>query len=123
MNIALWIVQILLLVALGLAGAMKGFQTAKAKEQIAWAKTRPDNLIRFAGIMEMLGAIGLVLPLATGIWPWLTPLAALGLALIQVLAIFTVHLPDKDYKVIPANVVLLLLMVFVAWGRWELFTA
>jgi len=48
----------------------------------------------------------------------LTVLAAIGLALIQTLAIFTVHLPKKEYKVLPINVVLLALSLFVAIGRW-----
>jgi uncharacterized membrane protein YphA (DoxX/SURF4 family) len=50
--------------------------------------------------------------------PWLTPLAAIGLALIQILAIFTEHLPKKEYNVIPVNVVLLALALFVVIGRW-----
>jgi uncharacterized membrane protein YphA (DoxX/SURF4 family) len=59
----------------------------------------------------------------TGILPWLTPLAAIGLALIQLLAIVTVHVPKREYKVLPINVILLLLAVFVAVGRWDLFSA
>ncbi|NPV55818.1 MAG: DoxX family protein [Anaerolineae bacterium] len=121
MNILLWVVQVLLLGMYGMAGILKGFTPAKAKEQLAWAKSRPEGLIRFIGIVELLGALGMVLPMLTGILPWLTPLAAAGLVVVQVLAIFTVHVPDKDYKSIPFNVVLLLLALFVAWGRWGLF--
>lgn len=71
---------------------------------------------------EPLGAIGLILPLVTGILPWLTLLAAIGLALIQALAILTAHLPRKEYNIIPVNVVLLALAAFVVIGRWALFT-
>ena len=123
MNIALWIAQGLLAAMYLMAGMMKMFQTAKAKEQLPWAKERPDSFVRFVGISELLGALGLILPLLTGILPWLTPLAALGLGVIQVLAIFTEHLPKKEYAVIPMNVVLLLLSVFVIYGRFALFTA
>lgn len=123
MNIALWIVQVLLLGVFGMAGGMKGFAPAQAKERLAWAKTRPDGLLRFVGIMEILGALGLVLPWATGILPWLTPVAAVGLATVQGLAILTVHGPDQEYRVIPANVILLLLATLVAWGRWEVFAS
>jgi len=122
MNIALWIAQGLLAAMFLMAGIIKTFQVAKAREQMAWAKNRSDGFIRFVGISELLGAIGLILPLVTGILPWLTVLAAVGLAAIQLLAIFTEHLPKKEFNIIPVNVVLLALAVFVAFGRWTLFS-
>ena len=70
----------------------------------------------------MLGAAGVILPIVAGILPWLTVLAAIGLALIQILAIFTEHLPKKEFNVIPMNLVLLALSVFVVIGRWILFS-
>jgi len=122
MNIALWIVQILLAAMFGMAGVMKTFQTSKAKEQLPWAKNRSDGFVRFVGISELLGALGLILPLAIGILPWLTVLAAIGLTLIQLLAIFTEHLPKKEYNVIPVNIVLVALAIFIVIGRWALFS-
>ena len=122
MNTALWIAQGLLAAMYLMAGIIKTFQTAKAKEQMPWAKERSDGFVRFVGTSELLGALGLILPLVTGILPWLTPLAAIGLIIIQLLAIFTEHLPKKEYNVIPINVVLLALAVFVVFGRWTLFS-
>ena len=122
MNIVLWIAQILLAAMYGMAGIMKTFQTAKAKEQMSWAKNRSDGFVRFVGISELLGALGLILPLVTGILPWLTVLAAIGLTLIQLLAIFAEHLPKKEYNVIPINTILLALSVFVVIGRWVFFS-
>jgi uncharacterized membrane protein YphA (DoxX/SURF4 family) len=122
MNIALWIAQGLLAAMYLMAGVMKTFQTAKAKEQLPWAKERSDGFVRFVGASELLGALGLILPLVTGILPWLTPLAAIGLIIIQLLAIFTEHLPKKEYNVIPINVVLLALSLFILFGRWTLFS-
>lgn len=122
MNIALWIVQILLAVMFGMSGIMKTLQTAKAKEQFPWAKNRSDAFVRLVGTSELLGALGLILPLVTGILPWLTVLAAIGLTLIQLLAIFTEHLPKKEYNVIPINLILLALAVFVIIGCWTLFS-
>jgi len=81
-----------------------------------------DAFVRFVGISELLGALGLILPLVTGILPWLTVLAATGLTIIQALAIFSEHLPKKEYNVIPVNIVLLALAVFVVIGRWTLIT-
>lgn len=124
MNIALWIVQGLLAAMFLMAGQMKAFTPAKVREdaRMTWAQDKSDNYIRFIGFAELLGAIGLLLPLITGILPWLTVLAAIGLGLIQALAIFTVHLPKKEYQVIPVNIVLLALAVFIAFGRSNLFS-
>ena len=122
MNIALWVAQILLAAMFGMAGVMKTSQTAKAQAQLPWAKDRSDGFVRFVGTSELLGALGLVLPLLTGILPWMTVLAAAGLLLIQLLAIFTEHLPKKEFNVIPINLVLLTLSLFVVIGRWVLFS-
>ena len=122
MNTALWIAQILLAAMYGMAGIMKTSQTARAKERMTWARNRPDSFVRFVGISEVLGALGLILPIITGILPWLTILAAVGLMLIQLLAIFTEHLPKEEYNVIPVNIVLIALAVFVVVGRWTLFS-
>ena len=121
MNIVLWIAQGLLAAMYLMVGVLKTFQTAKAKEQFPWAKERSDGFVRFVGISELFGGVGLILPLITGILPWLTVLAAVSLTLIQLLAVFTVHIPKKEYNVLPINIVLLALAVFVVFGRWTLF--
>jgi len=122
MNIALWIIQSLLAVMYGMSGIMKTFQTSKAREQMPWAKNRSDGFVRFVGTSELLGALGLILPLLTGILPLLTPVAAIGLMLIQLLAIFTEHLPKKEYNIIPVNILLVALSIFILVGRWVLFS-
>ena len=124
MNIALWIAQGVLAAMYLMAGSMKAFQAAKVREnpQMTWAKNRSNGFIRFVGISELLGALGLILPLVTGILPWLTVLAAVGLLLIQLLAIFTEHLPKKEYNVVPINIVLIAISVFIVFGRWPLFS-
>lgn len=120
MNIALWVAQILLALLYISAGASKAFNTAKAKEQMPWAKRHSDNFVRFIGTVELLGALGMLLPMLTGILPWLTPVAALGLVLVQGLAILTEHLPAKEYKALPFNLLLLALAVFVLIGRFSI---
>jgi uncharacterized membrane protein YphA (DoxX/SURF4 family) len=79
MNIALWIVQAILAAMFLMAGVMKGFQYELARASLPWVKDVPRRLTNFIGVSELLGGLGLVLPMLTGIWPWLTPLAALGL--------------------------------------------
>jgi putative oxidoreductase len=124
MNVVLWIAQGLLAAMYAMAGSMKAFQPARVREnpQMTWAHGRQDSFIRFVGTSELLGALGLILPLVTGVLPWLTVFAAIGLTLIQLLAIFTEHLPKKEYNVIPMNIVLLALSAFVIIGRWVLFS-
>jgi len=120
MNIALWIVQILLAGMYLMAGIMKTFQISRVRQMLPWTEGRTDSFIRFVGISELFGAVSLILPWATAVLPLLTPLAALGLALIQLLAIFMIHLPRKENMALPMNAILFALAIFVAYGR--LFT-
>jgi uncharacterized membrane protein len=121
MNTALWVVQYVLGVLYLIAGVLKALFTATARKRIPWAGALSTAYVRFVGIAEILGALGVVLPLLSGILPWLTVIAAAGLAVVQILAIAIVHLPRKEYVSLPVNVVLLLLAVFVAVGRLNLF--
>ncbi|WP_149203204.1 DoxX family protein [Actinotalea subterranea] len=118
MNIALWIVQALLAVAFLGAGAMKLTQPKeKLVTLLAWAESFSPTSIKLIGAVEVLGALGLVLPALTGIAQVLTPLAAVGLAVVMVGAIVT-HGRRGERPMIAVNVVLLALALFVAWGRF-----
>lgn len=121
LNFWLWAAAGLLAVLYLMAGAMKATQPIdKLAAQMKWPGDVPLGLTRFVGVSEVLGAFGLVLPLLTGILAWLTPLAALGLVVIQVLAI-GLHIVRKETQILPFNVVLLALAAFVLWGRVSLF--
>jgi uncharacterized membrane protein YphA (DoxX/SURF4 family) len=122
MNIALWIVQVLLAGMFGMAGTMKTFSVEKVRGMMPWAKDSSTAFIRFIGISELLGGLGMILPILTGILSWLTPVAAIGFFIIQILAIVTVHLPRKEYSAVGMNVVLLALSAFVVWGYLSLFS-
>jgi len=120
MNIALWIVQGLLAVAFLMAGAMKATRSKEQlAENMAWVNDFSAGTIRLIGILEVLGAIGLVLPKLTGILPWLTPTAAVGLVLTMIGAALT-HLRRGENSNIMMNVVLLVMAAFVAYGRFVL---
>ena len=117
MNVILWIDQGLLAVVYLLAGAPKAsWPIATLSKRVSWIGTVPAGLVRFIGVAEMLGAIGLILPLLTGILPWLTVAAAIGLIALQVCAAFF-HVSRGEWKALPANAVLLLLALFVVIGR------
>ena len=119
-SIGLWVVQVLLALAFGAAGVMKAFTPiVDISTQMAWVAATPDWLVRFIGFAEIAGALGMILPAATRILPWLTPLAALGLTVIQVLAIGLHATRGETAMTLPVNLVLLALSLFVAWGRWR----
>lgn len=117
MNVVLWMVQVLLVVVYLMAGSMKAFRPLEVlSKRMAWVRTVPAGFVRFIGVAEVLGAIGLILPMATHTAPWLTVAAAAGLALVQVCAI-GFHVSRHETRVLPGNIVLLLLAGFVLAGR------
>jgi putative oxidoreductase len=119
-NIALWIAQVALAFLFGVAGFMKAIQPIpKLAAQMGWPGEMP-TLTRVVAWAEIAGAIAMILPIALNILPWLTPLAAIGFAIIQVLAI-ALHLRRGERSILPFNLVLLALSLFVAIGRFELF--
>ena len=123
MGIALWVAQVLLAVAFLGAGAMKLSQPKKKLvENMAWVEDFSQGTVRLIGALEVVGAIGIVLPALTGILPWLTPLAALGLVLLMAGAVYT-HLRRSEYSVITVPAVLLILAAFVAYGRFFVLPA
>lgn len=118
MSIALWVVQGLLAVAFVMAGTMKLTQPKeKLVAQMAWAENFEPSILKLIGGLEILGAIGLIAPLLTGILPWLTPVAAVGLILTMLGAMYT-HLRRNERQLMIVNLVLLLLAAFVAYGRF-----
>jgi uncharacterized membrane protein YphA (DoxX/SURF4 family) len=79
MSIALWVIQVLLAAAFLVSGATKLSQPKeKLVKNMAWVEDFSQPTVRTIGALEVLGAIGIVLPALTGILPWMTPLAASG---------------------------------------------
>lgn len=117
MNIAVWVVQVLLALAFAGSGFMKITTPIDALHaQMAWSRDFPDLAIRLIGVLEVLGAIGLVLPSATRIMPKLTVAAAVGLVLTMVGAAIT-HIRIGELGFIGVNALLGGLAAFVAWAR------
>jgi uncharacterized membrane protein YphA (DoxX/SURF4 family) len=118
-NVVLWIAAGLLAAAFLAAGLMKLTQPRKklADSGMAWVEDFGDGTVKAIGALEVLGAIGLILPAALGILPVLVPMAATGLALIMVGAAIT-HARRREPPAIVVNLALLALAAFVAWGRF-----
>ncbi len=114
----MWVVQVFLGLAFLAAGGMKLSQPKeKLAANMAWVEDFSQPTVRLIGAAEVLGAIGVVLPALTGILPWLTPLAALGLALLMAGAVYT-HLRRGEGSAVLPPAVLLLLATLVAVGRF-----
>ncbi|RLP93007.1 MULTISPECIES: DoxX family protein [unclassified Micromonospora] len=129
MNVVLWIIQILLAVVFAGAGAAKLTQPKdKLRELMRWVDPVPPTQVKLLGAVELLAAIGLVLPPLTGIATVLTPLAAVGLVIVMIGGIL-VHLRDMRQQDTQERrrmeiqgaitcAVLLVLAAVVAWGRF-----
>lgn len=118
MNVFLWIVQAILAALFAMSGLGKVVQP---KEKLAgkypWMHDVSQETVRFIGVMEVLGAIGLIVPAAAAIAPVLTPIAATGLAVLTVLAA-AIHIRRKEPSGVAVTAVLFVLAVFVVWGRF-----
>ena len=120
MHAALWIVQALLGAGFGLGGLMKAtLPIDELTDVFGWPADLPLGLVRFIGVSELLGGIGLVLPSLTRIRPLLTPLAALGIMTIMLFAM-VFHISRQEWQTLPVNLVFGALAAFVAWGRYRL---
>ena len=116
MTYALWIVQALLACLFLFAGGMK---LVLPLEKLAGPVQMPGLFLRFIGVCEVLGGLGLILPGLLRIRPGLTPLAAAGLVIIMIGAT-AITLSSADVKMALIPLVVGLLAAFVAYGRWRL---
>ena len=115
-TVLLWIIQGLLALVFMFAGVMKFVMPI---EQMTKQVPLPGLFLRFIGVAEVLGAIGLILPGLLRIRPGLTPLAAAGLAIITVGAtVVTLMIGGGATALFP--LVVALLSAFVAYSRWRL---
>lgn len=118
MNTALWIIAAVLAAAFLASGAAKLIQP---KEKLV--STMPvlgsfgTNSIKAIGTLEILAAVGLVLPAVLDIAPVLVPLAAAGLGLLMAGA-FVLHLRRREAQGVVVTLLLLAVTAFVAWGRF-----
>ncbi|MFF4753627.1 DoxX family protein [Streptomyces sp. NPDC002514] len=114
MNVAYWIVAGLLALFYLYGGGMKVVQSReRLRPMMAWVDSTPMPAVRAIGLIEVLGAIGLVLPPLTGIAPWLALAAAIGFVVLQIAAT-GVHLRLGDRR-IALNLTLALSAVVTLW--------
>ncbi len=120
MNLALWIVTVILATAFLASGLIK---LSVSKDRIedspggGWVEDFSANSVKGIGALEILAAIGLIVPAVLDIAPMLVPVAAFGLVLMMIGAMIT-HLRRDETKQAAVNLVYLALAAFVAWGRF-----
>jgi uncharacterized membrane protein YphA (DoxX/SURF4 family) len=117
-NVVVWVLQVLLAAGFLGAGAMKVSQPRqRLATNMGWVEDYSDTGVKTIGALELLAALGLILPAVTGIATVLVPLAAVGLTLLMVLA--AVHHQRKGERPeMGINAVLFILAVVVAWARF-----
>ncbi|MFE2378030.1 DoxX family protein [Streptomyces sp. NPDC059398] len=120
MTLAYWIVAGLLALFYLYAGVLKMIRSRdQLRPMMAWVDRIPLPAVRALGTIEVLGAVGLVVPPATGIVPWLALAAAIGFVLLQIGAV-TVHLTGADRQIM-LNAGLLAAAAVAVWlaaGGW-----
>src|SRR5271156_558029 len=115
MRVAYWIIAALLAALYLYSGGLKVLRSPdQLRPMMGWIDTMPLRLVRTIGVLEVLGALGLILPPLTGIAPALALAAAAGLAAIQVGGI-SLHLSRGEAKVIGLNIGLLVLAGAEIW--------
>ncbi len=117
LHITLWIAQVLLAGMFIMSGFMKISQPIdQLSQMLPWASQVPVGLVRFIGISELLGGLGLILPALLRIKPQLTALAAVGLATVMLFALLF-HISKGEFSAIGMNLGIALIALFIAWGR------
>jgi len=118
MNTTVWIIQSILALMFLMAGIMKSTQPKdKLVKSLPWVNDFSLPTVRFIGVSELLGAIGLIVPQLTNIAPILTPIAAIGLATTMVLAAAH-HIRKSEFKEVAFNATLFILSAIVAVYRF-----
>ncbi len=118
MNTILWLCQGFLALAFGYSGICKSVLSQDKLVAIGQTGAGEVSITtsRFIGIAELLGTAGVILPWGLNVLPWLTPVAAMGFAIIMLLAA-PIHYRLHEPKNVFTNVVLLLVSIMVIWGR------
>lgn len=120
MNSVVWVIQGLVTLVFLASGVPKlVLPKATLEQRMSWVYHVPLPAVKAIGALEMLGAVGLIMPALTGLLPWLTPLAAAGLMLMMIGAI-AIRLQLREYGEVLAPAIFLVLTAFIAYARFVL---
>ncbi|MES2134104.1 MAG: DoxX family protein [Bacteroidota bacterium] len=117
-HVTLWVAQAVLALSLIMGTFLKFMPIEKVSSMMPWTGQVPEMIVRLLGIVDLLGAVGLILPALLRIKPQLTPWAALcTVALMLCATIF--HISRGEASVIGFNLFCIVLAAFIAWGRFK----
>jgi uncharacterized membrane protein YphA (DoxX/SURF4 family) len=119
MNVAIWVAQALLAITFLVSGGMKVTRPRlQLQTQLPYVEEFTDGQVKTIGSLEVLAAIGLILPSVLGVAPLLSAAAAIGVVLLMIGALVThVRRGEVDAR-LSVNVILLALALAVAWARF-----
>lgn len=121
MKKVIWILQVVLALMFLMAGSLKTFSPiAELAEKMPWVTEYSEGMVRFVGISELLGGLGIILPSILRIKPFLTTVAGFALGLVMILAA-AYHISKSEFSALPMNFILGGIAVYVAWARWRKF--
>lgn len=110
LSIITWVLSGLVAVLFLMAGTMKVLKPHNADKPMPTLSDYSEGQVRLLGVAEIVGAIGLILPVLTGILPWVTVVAGLGLAAIQFLAIFAHRRHNENFTM---NIIVMVMALVV----------
>lgn len=117
METTLWTMQVILATVMTLSGLIILIFKEKLKPRLTWLTEYSPAMVVFICLSKIAGGLGLIVPMKTGILPILTPFAALGIAIIMMLA-FAYHIRKKEYKDVPATILFMTVALFIAYHRF-----
>jgi hypothetical protein len=117
LNIWLWVAQVILALSLLSGAIMKFMPIEKIAPIMAWMGQLPPLTVRLLGVIDLLGAIGLILPPLLHINPKLVPITAIAICVLMICAI-VFHVSRGEASVIGVNITYVAIAAFIAWGRF-----
>jgi len=118
MKTTLWTLQIILATVMTASGTVILIFREKLKSKLTWLNEYSMAMVAFICLSKIAGGIGLLVPMLSGILPILTPIAAVGIATIMLLA-FSYHIRNKEYKDVPATIIFFAMAAFIAYFRFQ----
>lgn len=114
-----WVLTIVLAIVFITTGVVKIFRFDIANKRFTWASQMSRPLVVLIGVLEILGALGVILPVATGIFPFLTTVAAAGLTLLMFMSV-QFHVIRHESDEAWGNFVITVLLGVLTYMRWPL---
>jgi putative oxidoreductase len=112
-----WVFSIVLAIFFLVVGYFMDYRYEKAKEYFAWISDLPEIIVRILGGLQILGAVGLILPMFSDTYAWLTAIAAGALAMLQLMAM-AYNTRRHDFDSVWLNGLLAVMLLVVAYARW-----